>query len=173
MGQEQRDIERQIEQNRERLGETVEALSYKANVPARAKGYVHDKKDAVMNKLTGAKDVVSAGGQGVASQTESAAGQAQDVAVRGYHIVRDNPLGLAIGAAATGFVVGTLIPGTRMESERIGPMVDQMRERTEGVVSDAVEHGRQVAEDVTETAIQTAKESGREHADQLQHADTE
>ena len=44
MGQEPSDIERQIEDTREHMGDTVSALSYKADVPGRVKDSMSDKK---------------------------------------------------------------------------------------------------------------------------------
>jgi hypothetical protein len=38
------------------MGDTVEALSAKADVPGRVKGYVEDKKDAVTSKVSRAKE---------------------------------------------------------------------------------------------------------------------
>ena len=51
MGEDPREIERQIEHTREHMGETVEALAYKADVPSRVKESLTDKKDAVVEKL--------------------------------------------------------------------------------------------------------------------------
>jgi hypothetical protein len=78
MGEDPREIERDIEQTREHMGETVEALAYKADVPTRVKESVADKKDAVVGKLTGAMDKVTGGTSNAASRTgdvASAAGQ--------------------------------------------------------------------------------------------------
>ena len=56
MGEDTRAIEGQIEDTRERMGDTVAALSYKADVPGRMKDSVSEKKDAVTGKLSSAKD---------------------------------------------------------------------------------------------------------------------
>ena len=156
MGEEPRDVERRISEDRERMGETMEALTYKANVPARAKGYVSDKKEAVVSKLTGARDTVTQEG-------ESAAGQVQQAASQGYHVVRDNPIGMAVVGLATGFVVGTMLPATRTERERIGPMAGELKNQVGDLAGEAMQHGREVLRDTAETA----KESGKEHAREL------
>ena len=105
MGEDTRAIEGQIEDTRERMGDTVAALSYKADVPGRMKDSVSDKKDTVTGKLSSAKDAV------MGSAGDAASG-AQDGSKRVIGIAQENPLGLAIGAAAAGFVVGSLLPGT-------------------------------------------------------------
>ena len=114
VGEDTRAIEGQIEETRERMGDTVAALSYKADVPGRMRDSVSEKKDAVTGKLSSAKDAV------MGSAGDAASG-AQDGSKRVIGIAQENPLGLAIGAAAVGFVVGSLLPGTRVEEERIGP----------------------------------------------------
>lgn len=163
MGEDTRAIEGQIEDTRERMGDTVAALSYKADVPGRMKDSVSQKKDAVTGKLASAKDAV------VGSAGDAASG-AQDGSRRAIGIAQENPLGLAIGAAAAGFVVGSLLPGTRVEEERIGPAASQVREQVTEVASDAIEHGKQVAQDAAEAATDAAKQSGQVHADQLRES---
>ena len=43
MGEDPAAIRQEIEQTRERMGDTVDALGYKADVPARAKDSITDK----------------------------------------------------------------------------------------------------------------------------------
>lgn len=90
-----------------------------------------------------------------------------DGARRTIGIAQENPLGLAVGATAIGFVVGSLLPSTRVEEERIGPIAAQAREQVSDLASEAVEHGKQVAQDTVQAATETAKESGHEHATEL------
>ena len=98
-----------------------------------------------------------------------AASGAQD-AQAGDRYRSGDPVGLAIGAVAAGFVVGSLLPGTRVEEERIGPAATQVRDQVTEVASDAVEHGKQVAQDAAHAATDAAKQSGQEHADQLRES---
>ena len=44
-------------------------------------------------------------------------------------VAQENPLGLAVGAVAVGFLAGMLIPRTRVEDEKLGPMADQVKEQ--------------------------------------------
>ena len=97
------------------MGETVDALSYKADVPGRMKGWVGDKKDAVVGKVTGAKDAVAGAASTVAEQTPDG-GQIKHGAGRAKSIAESNPIGLAIGGAAIGFIAGpSSLPSTRVE----------------------------------------------------------
>src|SRR4051795_13096405 len=163
MGEDTRAIDGQIEDTRERMGDTVAALSYKTDVPSRVKDSVSEKKHAATGKLSSAKDAV------VGSAGNAASG-AQDGSKRAVGIAQQNPLGLAIGATAAGFVVGSLLPGTRVEEEQIGPAASQVREQVTEIASDAVEHGKQVAQDAAQAASEAAKQSGQEHADQLRES---
>jgi phage tail protein X len=178
MGEDPSTIRAEIEETRERMGDTVDALAYKADVKTRAKESVSDKVDSLKSKVTGAKDSVTesvvgakdsvAGGVGgardsVAGATPSA-GQVKHQTRRAVGIAQENPLGLAIGAAAIGFVAGMLVPSTRVEDEKIGPVADQVKEKAAETGQQALERGKQVAQDVAQQAAETAKESGREQA---------
>jgi ElaB/YqjD/DUF883 family membrane-anchored ribosome-binding protein len=138
MGQDPGQIRQEIEETRGRMGDTVEALGYKADVPGRAKEAVSDRVDAAK--------------QG----TRRAAGMAQE-----------NPLGLAIGAVAVGFVGGLLIPSTRVEDEKIGPMADQVKEKAKETGQEAMERGKEVAHQTVDSARETAHQAGREQAEGL------
>jgi len=159
VGEDTRAIEQQIEDTREQIGDTVAALSHKADVPGRMKQSMSEKTQTVTDKLTSAKESIT-------GSTGAVASTAQDESRRAVGIAQDNPLGLAIGAAAVGFVVGSMLSASRVEQERIGPIADQVRD----VASEAVEHGKQVAQDAADAATDAAKESGQEHAEQLRES---
>ena len=59
MGEDPGAIRAEIEDTRERMGDTVDALAYKADVKTRAKESVSDKVDTLKSKVTGAKDSVA------------------------------------------------------------------------------------------------------------------
>ena len=160
MGEDTRAIEGQIEETREHMGDTVSALAYKADVPARMRDSASEKKHAVTSKLAGAKNAIT-------GTTGDAVDSAGEGAKRTVGMAQENPLGLAIGAVAVGFVVGSLLPKTRVEQEKLGPMATEAREQVSDLASEAVEHGKQVAHDTVQAATDTAKESGHEHASQL------
>jgi hypothetical protein len=151
MGQDPDTIREQVEQTRERMGDTVDALAYKADVKTRAKESVTGKIDDIKEKVTGATP---------------STGDVKHGARRAAGIAQENPIGLAVGGLAVGFLVGMLVPSTRVEDERIGPMADQVKERAAQTGQQALEHGKEVAGDVAQAAKETARASGREHAEQ-------
>jgi Protein of unknown function (DUF3618) len=152
MGQDPAQVREEIERTRARMGEHVDALAYKADVPSRAKDKVVDVKDRIAAKVTG---------------TMPDSGDVKDQARKAKGLAQDNPLGLAIGAVAVGFLAGLAIPATRLENERIGPVADAVKDRARDLGSDAVEHGKAVASDVAAAAKDAAQESGATHADEF------
>jgi gas vesicle protein len=155
MGQEPETIRREIEQQRDEMSETVDALGYKADVKTRTKEAISDRKDALVSKVSG--NTPNSGD--VKQGTKRAAGVAQE-----------NPLGLAIGAAAVGFVAGMLIPSTSVEDEKVGPLADQVKEKAKETGQEAMERGKQVAEEAAESAKSTVQESGQQHAEELRQS---
>src|SRR4051812_34947255 len=144
MGEDPDRIREEIVQTRLEMGETVDALGYKADVKGRAK-----------DRVVGVKDrVVGAGPD---------SGDVKQQARRAKSIAEESPLGLAVGAAAVGFLAGMLIPSTRVEDDKLGSMSDDVIARAKETGQEALERGKQVAQD----AAETAKESGREHAQGL------
>jgi gas vesicle protein len=89
---------------------------------------------------------------------------------RATGIAQENPLGLALGAVAVGFVAGLLIPSTRVEDEKLGPMADQVKDKARETGQEAVERGKEVAQQAAQSAKETAQEAGREHADGLRES---
>jgi len=176
MGQEPEAIRDEIEHTRERMTETVDALGYKADVKGRAGDYVSDKKDALMGKAHGvaeAADSLVSRVSGTVPDPRSAKDRVPSAT--------SNPLGLALGSVAAGFLIGMLLPSTRIEDERMGELADDVKDRVKETGQEALEHGKEVAQetaqvamdgarDAAQTAIETAKQSGQEHADELKES---
>jgi ElaB/YqjD/DUF883 family membrane-anchored ribosome-binding protein len=126
------------------MSDTVDALGYKADVKSRAKDSIVSVKDRIAGSTPDSGDV-------------------KDKARQAGSIAQENPLGLAIGAVAVGFVAGLLIPSTRVEDEKFGSVADDVKDKVKETGKEAVERGKQVAQD----AAQTVQESGQEHAQEL------
>ncbi len=116
-------IRRDIERTRLEMGETLDALEYKANVPARTKGWMGRKKDAVTGGCGAAFSGVSRATDSMISRVSGAApgtAEIRDGATSVKDTAERNPLGLALAGAAVGFVAGLLAPPTRFEDEKVG-----------------------------------------------------
>jgi gas vesicle protein len=129
----------------------VDALGYKADVPSRAKESINQKVQGVTSKLTGAKSQIS--------DATPDAGEVKNAGRQAAGLAQENPLGLAIGAAAVGFLAGMMVPSTRMENEQIGPMADQVKEQIRQTGEEALERGKEVAQATVETATDSAKQA--------------
>ena len=90
-------LEQEIEQTREQLGDTVEALARKADIKAQAKQKLEDTKATMAEKK---EQLLGKAKQTSPDAAASAASQASQKA-------RENPVPLAVaGAFAAGFLAG-------------------------------------------------------------------
>jgi len=152
MGKEPSEIREEIDQTRTEMGDTVEALGHKADVKGRAKENIADKRDRLKERITG---------------TAPDSDEVKQGAKRAVGVAQENPIGLAIGSVAVGFVAGMLVPSTRVEDEKIGPMADQVKESAKETGQEALERGKEVAQEAAESAKETVQERGGEQAEQL------
>jgi ElaB/YqjD/DUF883 family membrane-anchored ribosome-binding protein len=163
------------------MSETVEAIGYKADVPSRAKDKVSETVDNVQNKVSGtatrAKEAVvgtaSRAGDAASSATSRvgeatpSGGQVKQQAKQAVGLAQENPLGLAVGAVALGFLAGLAVPSTRVEDERLGPVADQVKDKVKETGQEALDRGKQVAQEVASSAADTAKDQTQEHGQDL------
>jgi Protein of unknown function (DUF3618) len=168
MGQEPGQIRQQIEETRGRMEDTIDAIGYKADVPSRTKDKVSGAVSSVKEKVVGAADTVS----DATPSTDDVSAQAK----RAASIAQENPIGLAIGSVAAGFLIGMALPRTQVEDERIGPVADTVKQQAVETGQEAVERGKQIAQETAQTATETAKQEASAHADGMresvqQHAD--
>ena len=154
MGETPDDIREEIEATRERMGDTVEALGYKTDVKSRMKDSVGNKKDSLVGAVSGGKDAVVGKADSIVSRVggivpdgEQVKGGAAKVGVS-----KENPLGLAIAGAAVGFLVGTLLPKSAVEDEKLGEISDEVTEKAKEAGHEALERGKSVAQDAVGAA---------------------
>ena len=152
MGEGPDEIREQIEETRVRMGDTVEAIGYKADVKQRTSDWASDKKDSVVGRVKGATPDT---------------GQMKEGAKRGVGVAKENPLGLAVGGVAVGFLTGLLMPSTRVEDERMGEVADQLKESVRETGQEALGRGKQVAQEAGQSAAETARERGKEQSQEL------
>jgi len=165
MGQEPSQIRQEIEETRAEMGDTVDALAYKTDVKTRVRESISDKRERLIEQVQGTTGKVgdaTPDGQQVKEGARQAVGVAQE-----------NPLGLAIGGIAAGFLAGMLLPSTKIEDERVGPIADQVKETAAETGQEALERGREVASQVAEQAVEGAKEVGQEAVDTAKEAGQE
>jgi gas vesicle protein len=170
MGEDPDRIRAEIEQTRAQMEGTVDALGHKADVKTRAKESLQDTRDSakesvvgatrsVREKLVGAKDTVA--------DTTPDREQLDRKARRAKGLAQENPVGLALGAVAVGFVAGLLVPSTRVEDEQLGELSDQVVEKAKETGQEALEHGKQVAQETAQSAQETLKDSAQQHGQEI------
>jgi hypothetical protein len=159
MGQDPSEIREEIEDTRARMGDTVEALGHKTDVKTRTKEKVSGTAETVKSKVGGAGsrlNEATPGGEDVAQSARKAAG-----------LAKENPIGLALGLVAVGFLAGMLVPSTRVEDEKLGEVADQVKDKVKDTAQEAGERGKQIAQQAAQSAKETALESGEQHAEEL------
>src|SRR5215217_1904217 len=159
MGEDPDRIRREIEATRGEMGETVDALSYKADVKSRARDSIVEKKESLKSKVVGTTDRVG--------EATPDGEQVKQNARRAVGVAQENPLGLAIGSVAAGFIVGLLLPASRVEDQKLGPIADDVKEKAKETGQEALQRGQQVAQEAAQSAQQTVQEQGKEHAQEL------
>jgi gas vesicle protein len=130
MGEDPDAIRDEIVDTRRRMGETIDALGYKADVKSRAKERASDAVGTVK---------------------------------QGLGIAQENPLGLAVGAVAVGFLAGLAVPSSDVENEKLGPVADRVKDQAKETGQEALDRGK----DVAQSAAQTVSEEGRKHGEEL------
>ena len=171
MGQEPDAIRQDIEQTRTEMSETVEAVGYKADVPSRAKDAVSDKVENMKSKVSDTATRAKGGRgrnrvPGRRRYPQPGAGQAggsaggrhgQGEPARAGH--RRRRVGVL------GRVGRALDPGRGREAR---PCVRSgLWTRSRRPAREALDRGKQVAQEVASTATETAKEKTQEHGQDL------
>jgi ElaB/YqjD/DUF883 family membrane-anchored ribosome-binding protein len=170
MGEDPDRIRVEIERTRAEMEDTVDAIGYKTDVKSRAKESLQETRESakeslmgttrsVKEKLVGAKDSVS--------ETAPDREQVKQQARQAKGLAQENPIGLALGAVAVGFVAGLLLPSTRVEDERLGEVSDEVIEKAKETGQEALEHGKQVAQETAQSAQETFKESAQQHGQEV------
>jgi ElaB/YqjD/DUF883 family membrane-anchored ribosome-binding protein len=134
------------------------------------KSKVSETATRAMEAVTGTTSRVGDAASGTAARVGEATpsgGQVRQQARRAAGLAQENPLGLAIGAAAIGFLAGLAVPSTRVEDDKLGPVADQVKDKVKETGQEALDRGKQVAQDVAGSAADTAKQSAQEHGQEL------
>lgn len=181
MGQDPEEIRQDIEATRGRMEETVEAIGYKTDIRARAQDSVRSRKERMVERVTRAKDravgSIVGSADTASSRLDEATPSRTDLkkgARRTAGIAQENPLGLAIGSMAMGFLAGMLMPSTSVEREKVAPVAEQVRDKIRETGQEALDRAGKVveqvpkaAEDARQTVAQRVAESAQEQASGL------
>ncbi len=133
----------EVDEARERVAQDVRSVAYNANVVERAK-----------DRVQGAKDALGTAG------------------MRVRNITVENPMGMLLAGMAVGFLVGMMLPVTRFETERIGPITEDMKDRVREASTEMMRRGGEVIKDTIEGSKEAAKASIRTQTADMMPDDT-
>lgn len=151
MDQERNQV-REVEDARRRVAEDVRSVAENTNVVERAKENAREKIDDVKS--------------GMGERVQQVRDKLQDAReqIGSINVPVDNPIGMLLAGLAVGFLIGLALPVTRFESERIGPIAHDMKEKARQTGSEVVRRGGEVIKETIESAKDTAQSSIREQA---------
>ena len=159
-----RDQIREVEDARERVAQDVRSVAENANVVERTKeavrGKMDDAKDTVSGTMQSARDRLSSARDNLASSMQGVGSTMRENI--GNTNLMENPIGMLIGGLAVGFLIGLVLPVTRFESERIGPIADDMKGRVREAGNEVVRRGGEVIKETIEGGRQAATNAVRE-----------
>lgn len=159
MDQERNEV-REVELARERVAQDVRNVAENANVVQRTKenvqGRIDDARGAMTDRVSDVRDKLSDARDNLASNLGSMRENMSNVNPL------ENPVAMLIGGLAIGFLIGMVLPVTQFESERIGPMTDDMKDRMRQAGSEVVRRGSEVIKETIEASKEAATNSLRE-----------
>ena len=170
MGKDPNQIREDIAATRERMGETVEAIGYRADVPSRVKEGIADKVGSVKDSISGGVQAMTAKVSDIGSSIGEAMPSGEEIrtaARRTVSTLSENPIALAVGGLVVGFTAGLLLPRTRVETETMRPALDNAKRVARQTGEQVVEHGKQVLQEVASTAKESAQRHGQQVASQM------
>ena len=149
MGQGTGEIRQDIEQTRARVGDEVEALSYKTDVGARLDDYVDEKKEAVTSKVRGATEAVASAASERSFRASSGSGRCR-IPPSGTRSVSPS------AARRSGSSRACCFPRRGSRTSTWGRWPTQIKDTAREAGHDALDRGKEVAQ----SAIETVKEEG-------------
>jgi hypothetical protein len=153
------------------MGDTVEALAYKADIKARARDKIAELRDTVTtatesfmssvreNDIPGTPTREGGSMSKTTSSTSSTTSTTSESWEDEGGLLKRNPLAAAFGALAIGFLAGLLIPATPAENERLGPVADQVKQTAREAAQEAVDKGKAMATEAAVSATTAVKET--------------
>ncbi len=150
----------EVEDARRRVAEDVRSVAANANVVERA-------KETAQNKVDDVKSAVGDRVQQTREKLADARDQMQD-RVRNINLnPTENPIGMLMAGVAVGFLIGLALPVTRFESERIGPLAQDMKDKARQAGTEVVRRGGEVIKETISASRDAATNSIREQTREM------
>jgi ElaB/YqjD/DUF883 family membrane-anchored ribosome-binding protein len=160
---------REVEDARERVAQDVRSVAENANVVERTKetvrGKVNDAKDTVSDTVQGARDRLTSARDSLQSSVQDMGSSVRENI--GNTNLMENPIAMLVGGLAVGFLIGLVLPVTRFEAERIGPIADDMKGRVRDAGTEVVRRGGEVIKETIDASRQAATNAVREQMNDM------
>jgi ElaB/YqjD/DUF883 family membrane-anchored ribosome-binding protein len=145
-----------------------EKLEHAKEAVGEVAGAAKEKVAALGDAATEAADDVGRRAEQVYQEGRSSARKIGRSIESGYHssaeqlenAMEEYPLAVGIGFAALGALIGVILPRTRREDELLGEQSDQLVKATKEKGQELLERGKVVAERVTQSAWDEARQKG-------------
>jgi hypothetical protein len=148
MDQERNEV-REVDEARRRVADDVRSVAENANVVERAKETAQNKMDDMRSSMS--------------DRVQQARDKLMDARDQMSRISpADNPMGMLIAGVAVGFLIGLALPVTRFESERIGPLAQDMKDKAREAGNEVMRRGTEVIKETISASKEAATNSLRE-----------
>lgn len=104
-----------------------------------------DTRERIADTAKGIRDTISDRAHRTADEVERTVSATMREPRRAVARLAENPLGMAVGAAAIGFLAGTLARSTRLEDRTVGEAADEVKHGLETAGHEVVARGKELA----------------------------
>lgn len=129
---------------------------------------VHDVSQTAKENLDGAassldessahlKGTLSDFGDATAERIGNSGKATKSAALDAKHLLEKNPLGLAIGSIAAGFLLGLTLPVSDLERDNVGPLGEKVKDQAKLAASEMVAQGKAVVATAVTGALNSAR----------------
>ncbi len=126
-----------------------------------AKSKLSDVSDAAKDRLSGSGfDGSDLAATARANIGAPAADRARSLTSNAKSLISGNPLGLAIGSIAAGFLIGLAIPVSDVERDNVGPLGDRVATEAKAKAADLAQQGKAAVVSAVTDALTQGSQSG-------------
>jgi hypothetical protein len=151
-------ITERLKEKASSVGESLSGVAGRAQSHASGIGEsISGAAGAAQERLSGVYERSRRGGARMGRGLQESYGRGEE---RFARAVDDYPLAVGVGMIGLGLLVGLLLPHTRYEDELMGEESDRLTRAAKEKSEDLMEHGKEVAQQAAEGALDEAQKQG-------------